>query len=338
MKIKIIKNLAICAALLAVLVFAAACSDSGTRVASVNGINIYERDIAYLLSNAEESLMMDYLSLHAATTFNHDNYFFGGVTFGRAIREQAVRHAAFSALVREFAAEHDITISDEIAQSVHNYIDSRVLIEGLHPLQLQLMLLRVDGTEHLADILLGELLVDAVLEYIMNSPALFADFEHLMPEPRDYVTEFGLLGAKHILSSFTRFTDVEQTEIYIQYMYDRIQEGVDFSELMHEFSQDLGLEDFPYGYTFGPGDMVPEFEAATRELEIGEISGIIRTFHGFHIIKRVEPDPQAWALLHDRQLTTERDRMQAAVIFGFEEMIDNADIRFFRALDRVDIH
>jgi len=338
MRFNIIKNLAICAALLAALIFVASCSDSGTRVASVNGINIYERDIAFLLDGAEESLMMDYFSLHVATTFDHNNQFFGGITFGRAIREQAVRHAAFSILIEEFAAEHGITVSEENAQSVENHINSLIAMHGPRQLQLELMLDRVDGTEHLTDIIMRQFLVETVLEYVMNDPVLFADYAHLMPEPRDYVTEFGLLGAKHILASFTRFTDVEQTEIYIQYMYDRLQEGVDFDELMHEFSQDPGLEFFPDGYTFGPNEMVPEFETATRELEIGEISGIIRSFHGFHIIMRIEADPEVWALTQDRRLSTEEDRMQAAVIFGFEEKVDNANIRFFRALDRVDIH
>ena len=66
--------------------------------------------------------------------------------------------------------------------------------------------------------------------------------------------------------------------------------AADFDALMHEHSEDSGLVTNPDGYTFVSGEMVTEFEEGTRALEIGQISGIIESPYGYHIILRQEPD------------------------------------------------
>jgi peptidylprolyl isomerase len=38
---------------------------------------------------------------------------------------------------------------------------------------------------------------------------------------------------------------------------------------------------------FGPGDMMKPFEDATRALQVGQISGIVDTDSGVHLIKRL---------------------------------------------------
>ena len=37
---------------------------------------------------------------------------------------------------------------------------------------------------------------------------------------------------------------------------------------------------------FGRGQMVPEFEEAAFNMEIGEVSGVIETDFGYHLVKR----------------------------------------------------
>lgn len=63
-----------------------------------------------------------------------------------------------------------------------------------------------------------------------------------------------------------------------------------FDELMNEYSEDGRKEDgslySPDGYTAVPGDMVPEFEEASLALEIGGLSGLVKTSYGYHIILR----------------------------------------------------
>lgn len=67
----------------------------------------------------------------------------------------------------------------------------------------------------------------------------------------------------------------------------RVQAGEDFTKLANELSEDPGQEQSPEGYVFTDGEMVKEFEETVKSLEVGNISGIVETSYGYHIIKRV---------------------------------------------------
>jgi len=66
----------------------------------------------------------------------------------------------------------------------------------------------------------------------------------------------------------------------------KLRSGGNFSDLAKEFSTcpskgkggDLGW--------FGPAKMVREFEEATKKMRNGQVSGLVRTQFGFHIIKK----------------------------------------------------
>ncbi|MGL6173473.1 MAG: peptidylprolyl isomerase, partial [Cellulosilyticaceae bacterium] len=82
--------------------------------------------------------------------------------------------------------------------------------------------------------------------------------------------------ASHILVS---------NEESAQKILDEINEGLDFAEAAQKYSScpsgqaggDLG--------EFGPGQMVPEFDAAVFSMKAGEMSAPIQTQFGFHIVK-----------------------------------------------------
>jgi peptidyl-prolyl cis-trans isomerase C len=79
-----------------------------------------------------------------------------------------------------------------------------------------------------------------------------------------------------------------KTEQEAKAVLDRLNKVEKFANIAQEVSLcpskkrggDLG--------TFGRGKMVKEFETASFALQKGQISGIVKTKYGYHIIKRLE--------------------------------------------------
>ena len=71
----------------------------------------------------------------------------------------------------------------------------------------------------------------------------------------------------------------------------RARAGEDFAKLAKEYSEDPGSKDKGGEYKFARGQMVPEFEAAAFSLKTNEISDIVTTQYGYHIIKLSEKIP-----------------------------------------------
>ena len=66
-------------------------------------------------------------------------------------------------------------------------------------------------------------------------------------------------------------------------LLEKAQAGEDFNALMEEYNEDPGEPE--EGYYFPTGVMVQEFEDASFALQDGEISDILETSYGYHIIK-----------------------------------------------------
>jgi parvulin-like peptidyl-prolyl isomerase len=102
------------------------------------------------------------------------------------------------------------------------------------------------------------------------------------------------LWARHIL-----FQDEETGETEARGFFALIEAGEDFATVAEEIAAEASSED-PEGITvrfedlgwFGEGAMVEPFDAAARELEVGEISQPVQTSFGWHVIQLLGRDVQ----------------------------------------------
>ena len=78
-----------------------------------------------------------------------------------------------------------------------------------------------------------------------------------------------------------------ETEAEANELLGQLSEGADFSEIAKQYYIDRasGAKGGDLGQ-FGRGDLRPEFEEVVFRLRVGEVSGVVKTDLGYHIIKR----------------------------------------------------
>src|SRR5262249_41898933 len=107
--------------------------------------------------------------------------------------------------------------------------------------------------------------------------------------------------------------------------------GTNFADLAKKYSEDPGSKDTGGEYTFPRGKMVKPFEDAAFTLKPGEISEIIETQYGFHIIKVSEKMP-AKKVDFDKVKEGIRDHllqlaMQNEVPVYTKQLVKDADVQ-----------
>ncbi len=112
------------------------------------------------------------------------------------------------------------------------------------------------------------------------------------------VTLPGRIRASHIL--------VNSSE-EAQKIKEELEKGADFAKIAEEKSLDAGskIKGGDLGY-FTKGQMVKEFEDAAFDLEIGQISDVVKTDFGYHIIKLIDKNQEEKKRLSEARIDEQR--------------------------------
>ncbi len=246
--------------------------DPATTILTVNGVDVPAQEYLYWMVTTIDAL---------------EAYLGGGSIDWNATPDgqpmsDFMKEAALDAVVRYYvveaeAAKAGLTLSSgELAEveAQINFGRETYGEEGYQEL-LQSMCLDEDGYRHIQT-------VNALAGVLR---------EHLFPTPDQkeldaYAQENGILKAKHILVS-----DQALAEDLLAQLKAAGNSEETFDALAEEYSEDgrnaNGKLAAPEGYVFKPGEMVDAFEKGTQALEPGEISGLVKSEYGYHIILRL---------------------------------------------------
>jgi len=157
--------------------------------------------------------------------------------------------------------------------------------------------------------------LDAVRAKVVVPPA---DVERAYNDNLAQYSTPDQVRASHILLR-TEGKDDAAVKAKAEELLKQARAGADFAELAKKNSEDEGSApnggDLDY---FGHGKMVPEFDAAVFAMEPGQISDLVKTSLGYHIIKLTDKKPGTTRTLAEMrqqltdQLSFERAQTQAA--------------------------
>jgi parvulin-like peptidyl-prolyl isomerase len=282
--------------------------DPNTVMMTVNGREILWSEFFYLVN-----YMISDLQAMGATIEDWTAEYADGKTYQAYIVDKVVDVLKQNGGIEYGAAENNITLTDEDKAAIQADWEEQVSAAGSEEALLE-MLTAQFGTQELFERLYGiSYLADACFAELYGTDGSKLSDQ----EVADHTAEDGYLMAKHILVLTTK-TDETGTSLPMseeekaaalkkaEGLLKDLQsyKGDDFEayfdEVMNQSSEDPGgIAMYPDGYLFQSGDMVPEFEEGTKALEIGELSGIIETGYGYHIIYRLpinyDATPMAYA-------------------------------------------
>jgi peptidyl-prolyl cis-trans isomerase C len=129
-----------------------------------------------------------------------------------------------------------------------------------------------------------------------------------------FVTEF---DGREPTPEFNASHIIVASEEEAQALKDQLDEGADFAELARENSTDGAAANGGSLGWFGLGAMVPEFEQAVTQMEVGEVAGPLQTQFGWHLV-----------VLNDTRMSTapELDEVRDALVQNIQREAVEAEI------------
>lgn len=248
------------------------------------------------------------------------------------------------------AADHDLTVDETVTLFLQNPMLSAQpdVIRAVAELWIDYTLLATAAMEDstLSDVDVGPLVEPAVQQSIfrrlrdevigadtvMTDEQVAAAYAENQPGVQ--------IRARHILLRVPPNATVQQRDSVAQAaeaLRARAVAGEDFAELARQYSDDTGSASRGGDLgKFGRGQMVGPFEDAAFALGVGEISDVVETPFGFHIIKVEERDqPSMDDLGPDFRERALADRQQTLIEAYVDSLVAGRDIEPVDGADEV---
>lgn len=262
--------------LLIITLFFTACSSSTKMpedaAAVVNGASIttaeFNKTLALQRMSYEAQFGPDIFAMDTGT----------GMTLLESVKKSVLDKLVLDEVILQEAEKNDITITEEEIEAAYEpylmfkneneafqqFTEENEIDEAFIKQQIRKDILIHKYRDYYIEKL--EISEEAAKAYYDENPDFFAKEE---------------VHARHILVR----AGTENAEAKAQEILSQIDNREDFIALadMYLQTQQEGIIVEDLGY-FGRGEMVPEFDEAAFALEAGEISGIVETMFGYHII------------------------------------------------------
>lgn len=262
-------------------------------IATVDGQKISQADYNFIYSLVYNN-MSQYSMYYGADWENMEIE--EGKTIAEFMEENALEQVKQMAAAVELAKKYDINekdVKDEVEKQKKEVIDS------------------YQGEDKYKEFLVSSHTTDKAISRYLEISAIYAKLfdkltakgGELKVDEKELEKEFleaykDKWRVQHILVSTQPQQDADGNEVPAKSEEEakkialdvvaKLDGGEDFDKLIEEFNEDPGLTKGNY-YVFGTGEMVPEFEEATKALEIGKYTKEpVKSDFGYHIIKRYE--------------------------------------------------
>ena len=302
-------------------------------VITVGDTEVTAADYLYWLNR----LVYNYLSQYGGmlSTLPWDTEVAEGLTLGQSLLDMAADMAVFHGTLRRLAQEEGLSPDPARASEMDaEYSDLVSQMDGDETLALHIFWANMLTRELNLKLYENNDLYDQLQELYYGE-----DSGHYPTdaEVNAYLDETGQYKCKHILLATidldTRQPLDEETIAQKKSTADdflaRLRAEEDyitlFDELMNEYSEDTGLAANPDGYTTYKGQMVAPFEEAALALDVGEISDVVESDFGYHIILRLPMDPDEYrdkcvSYLMEARIDEESDRLGVARTAAFDKV------------------
>jgi peptidyl-prolyl cis-trans isomerase C len=212
-----------------------------------------------------------------------------------AIEPQLLDRLIMMELLASKATDEDKKRGKETATKRVAEIKTRAGSDEALERQLKMVGLSLDEFESK---LAEEAIAEAVLERGLSPEVTDAEAKKFYEENPSRFEQPEMARASHILvmTKDEQGNDLPEEKKkeklkQIEDLLKKARAGEDFAELAKKHSEDPGSKDKGGEYVFPRGQMVPEFEKAAFSLKTNEVSDVVTTQYGYHIIKLSEKMP-----------------------------------------------